>query len=51
MQFQGFDWLSIHGVQANIKYHAQEKASITGKLSSACSKRNQQDIVIFLDCF
>ena len=30
MQFQGFDWLSGHGV-----YHAQEKATI--KLSSACS--------------
>ena len=30
MQFQGFDWLSGHGI-----YHAREKATI--KLSSGCS--------------
>ena len=48
MQFQGFDWLSGHGIYEPL-YHAQEKATI--KLSACSCKAKSHDLAIFLDCF
>ena len=47
MQFQGFDWLSGYGEPL---YHAREMATIQ-LIFNCSSKRNGQNLAIFLDCF
>ena len=49
MQFQGFDWLSGHGIYK--QYTMLKRKRPLNCLLVVLAKRNQQDIAIFLDCF
>ena len=50
MQFQRFDWLSGYMVYEPL-YHTREKMAIINCLLVVLTKRNQQNLAIFVDDF
>ena len=51
MQFQGFDWLSGHGTVYMSHYTMLTKKRPLNCFLPVLAKRNQHDVLTFLDCF